>query len=308
MINIQGLKAKISEKGVVKGTANNKIVYEKLENIEELIDDINNEVVEGSAVDKLNYLDDTKDQIKEAIKNKGVEVEDTDTFRNYAERIDEIPQDKFLDVGGKNPVLVKEYHEVIPFTDAEYSKITPTTSLQTMYARKKVLEEYLDTDNYDYVIVCISLIKVKNNADIPYSSNFEKNAAIINSNNFGKMQSRTIGKQDNEMFQLYNDRYMYYKAKNTNANTFTLFKGAHGGFAHADMFSISSNNNKITIQSPKIGINIDNRGMSADSFQYVDVNESSINYNIKIYRVDKWTAPTIVLNSKVVNSVINGMI
>ena len=49
MINIQGLKAKISEKGVVKGTANNKIVYEKLENIEELIDDINNEVIEGTA-------------------------------------------------------------------------------------------------------------------------------------------------------------------------------------------------------------------------------------------------------------------
>lgn len=304
-MNNENLKAKIFSKDTVNGKVSNKIVYEKLENLEELIDDINNEVVEGTAVDKLNYLSDTKEQIKEALVDDGVIVEDTDTFRSYAEKVNSL---KALDVGGKNPVLVKEYNEVIPFSDTDYLNITPTTTTQTIYARKKVLEEYFDTDNYDYVIMCISLINIKNNADIPYSSNFEKNAAIINSINFGKMQSRTIDKQDNEMFQLYNDRYMYYKAKNTNMNAFTLFKGAHGGFSHADTFSISSNNNKITIQSPKIGVNIDSRCMNADSFQYVDVNESSINYNVKIYRVDKWTAPAIVGNSKIVNSVINGTI
>ena len=87
MINIQGLKAKISEKGVVKGTANNKIVYEKLENIEELIDDINNEVVEGSAVDKLNYLSDTKILIKNGINKINNILTDESTFRSYPQEL-----------------------------------------------------------------------------------------------------------------------------------------------------------------------------------------------------------------------------
>lgn len=43
-----------------------------------------------SLADKLNYLQDTKNQIKEAIKEKGVEVSDTDTFRSYAEKIGKI--------------------------------------------------------------------------------------------------------------------------------------------------------------------------------------------------------------------------
>ena len=38
-------------------------------------------------VQKLNYLLDTKEAIKEAIINKKVEVSDTDTFRSYAEKI-----------------------------------------------------------------------------------------------------------------------------------------------------------------------------------------------------------------------------
>lgn len=38
-------------------------------------------------VDKLDYLLETKNQIKEAIKEKGVEVEDNISFRNYANKI-----------------------------------------------------------------------------------------------------------------------------------------------------------------------------------------------------------------------------
>ena len=37
--------------------------------------------------DKLTYLSDTKDAIKQAIIGKGVEVTDTDTFRSYADKI-----------------------------------------------------------------------------------------------------------------------------------------------------------------------------------------------------------------------------
>lgn len=41
-------------------------------------------------VQKLNYLLGTKEAIKEAIVNKKVEVSDTDTFRSYADKINDI--------------------------------------------------------------------------------------------------------------------------------------------------------------------------------------------------------------------------
>lgn len=44
----------------------------------------------STTVDKLNYLDDTKSAIREAIENKGVSVSNSDTFRSYAEKIDSI--------------------------------------------------------------------------------------------------------------------------------------------------------------------------------------------------------------------------
>ncbi len=43
-----------------------------------------------SIADKMNYLLETKNQIKEAIKGKGVAVSDADSFRSYANKIGEI--------------------------------------------------------------------------------------------------------------------------------------------------------------------------------------------------------------------------
>lgn len=44
----------------------------------------------GSVADKLDYLADTKEAIKNAIEAKGVEIASTATFRSYADSIDEI--------------------------------------------------------------------------------------------------------------------------------------------------------------------------------------------------------------------------
>ena len=41
----------------------------------------------GSISEKLEYLNETKEEIKTAIKNKGVTIADTDTFRSYANKI-----------------------------------------------------------------------------------------------------------------------------------------------------------------------------------------------------------------------------
>ena len=44
----------------------------------------------GTTAEKLNYLNETKKQIKQAIINKGVDVTNDDTFRSYATKIGEI--------------------------------------------------------------------------------------------------------------------------------------------------------------------------------------------------------------------------
>lgn len=44
----------------------------------------------GTVVEKIEYIAGTKEAIKTAIKNKGVAVADTDTFRSYADKIAEI--------------------------------------------------------------------------------------------------------------------------------------------------------------------------------------------------------------------------
>ena len=41
----------------------------------------------GTVNEKLNYLSQTKENIKQAIKGKGVEITDSDSFRSYAEKI-----------------------------------------------------------------------------------------------------------------------------------------------------------------------------------------------------------------------------
>ena len=41
-------------------------------------------------LDNLNYLDETKKQIKQAIVDKGQPISDTDTFRSYVDKIETI--------------------------------------------------------------------------------------------------------------------------------------------------------------------------------------------------------------------------
>lgn len=45
----------------------------------------------GTTAEKLQYLNETKGMIKTAIIDKGVEITDTDTFRSYVDKIEEIP-------------------------------------------------------------------------------------------------------------------------------------------------------------------------------------------------------------------------
>lgn len=46
-----------------------------------------------ATTDKLNYLNETKRQIKVALNDLGAEITDEDTFRSYVDKIDEIYND-----------------------------------------------------------------------------------------------------------------------------------------------------------------------------------------------------------------------
>ena len=43
-----------------------------------------------ATIDKLNYLNETKEQIKDALNNLGAEITDEDTFRSYVDKINEL--------------------------------------------------------------------------------------------------------------------------------------------------------------------------------------------------------------------------
>jgi len=58
--------------------------------VEEAIDDINGSIVNGNLEQKVDYLADTKDMIRQAIINKGQPVEENASFRSYADSIGEL--------------------------------------------------------------------------------------------------------------------------------------------------------------------------------------------------------------------------
>lgn len=55
-----------------------------------------------SIQDKLDYLSETKDAIKNALIEKGAEVGDDDTFRSYADKIEE------LEIGSSEEIILDD--------------------------------------------------------------------------------------------------------------------------------------------------------------------------------------------------------
>lgn len=86
----------VSEKDFVNVESGTDETYVALDqevevyDVEEAIDDINGTVINGNLEQKVDYLSDTKDMIRQAIINKGQPVEETASFRSYAESIDEL--------------------------------------------------------------------------------------------------------------------------------------------------------------------------------------------------------------------------
>lgn len=84
---------------------------------------------------KLQYLEETKTQIKQAIVDKGIEVTDSDTFRSYANKINDITT---------NGVLPKNIAGLDYLLDGEYNLVTGSDH-STMNAYNLVKPSYTTT-------------------------------------------------------------------------------------------------------------------------------------------------------------------
>lgn len=73
----------------------------------------------GNVSDKLRYLLDTKNAIKQSIRQRGVQVTENDTFRSYADKILEIGDSTQLPIDKSQDVI---FYDLDGSTWASYSK------------------------------------------------------------------------------------------------------------------------------------------------------------------------------------------
>ena len=99
----------------------------------------------GKTVDKLNYLLGTKEAIRDAIENKGVEVLDSDTFRSYADKIEAIEAGGGEEINNqKKTTIINENGVTIITPEPEY------TGLSELTVVTNVVDEMGLANFYDY--------------------------------------------------------------------------------------------------------------------------------------------------------------
>ena len=87
----------------------------------------------GTINKKLNYLLQTKENIKQAIKGKGVEITDSDSFRSYAEKIGTIK------AGGDEILISTPTALVLPVASATLI-ISNETNIRIVNAMAEIKE------------------------------------------------------------------------------------------------------------------------------------------------------------------------
>ena len=305
------MKAKVIASETLKAKMNNAIVYEQPAEIEELVDNINNEEMTGTVIDKLNYLDDTKGLIKDAIIDKGIEIEDDDTFRSYADKISSIPAAvPQLDIGGKNPVLVKEYHEETPFSETDFLNITPTTSYQSFYSDEDIDTIDIDLDNYDYVLYAKTEVEYIYIEEVPKKYSSLKKTIAETVENFIRIDGDRIGYQynaDTKQDLTSNSRICTYHKANYDINRTDISFFSAGAFWNNSPYgNFTNGNTQILLRRGDNYVRIDNNRMKKEAYELVDAEKTKLVFDIKVYRVDKGTTPMAVWGQDMLNYVLGG--
>lgn len=253
-----------------------------------------------SVATEIARLQTAKADIKQSIENKGVTVPSGENISNYSSYIDSITQGvPTLDIGGKNPILIKEYHEEIPFSETNFPNITPSTSRQTIYSRTRKLYEPLDLENYDYAIVSSIGVECVYTEDLPNSSSYIIKGMVNAYWNFFKV--------DNGNYSLSEHFSTTGRHFNTlhksNNNQIQIGTSALAGIAISNP-NITLSNGNASVYDSDIQIAINANQMTADAFEKLDVEKTKIIFEYKLYRVDKGSTPNYFIRKKEIDWVL----
>lgn len=101
--------------------------------------------------DKLNYLLETKNQIKEAIAEKGVGMEDTDSFRSYVDKVGQLEKvSNFMteNMPDNAQYIFQKVFKTIPKDVSSFFNTIVTTSADHMFYGCENLTE-IDVSSFD---------------------------------------------------------------------------------------------------------------------------------------------------------------
>ena len=177
---------------------------------------------------KLDYLDETKQLIKQAIIDKGQEVSDEDTFRSYVDKISDIEtgNDTKDATATSNDIL---YPETAYISNGKVTgNIMPTYSSNTTLSQTNTISRSLSYSlldiNYDAKIAIVSDEDYKFNfCNIVNNEIDYENSAYITLNDFeeGMDGTYTLSKCCTNFDKNTNDLYLYLLF--TFQNTFKVF-------------------------------------------------------------------------------------
>lgn len=188
----------------------------------------------GTINEKLTYLNDTKTAIKEAIKNKGVEISDGDTFRSYAGKIDSIIGDgnimqEYLTVTPSiedATVLEAQYDEYTsPFTDSAGDTFDGVGKVKV----RKIgswIDSHLSADN---IRKDVSVLGVKGNIIelVPETITVSANTQLqtftpSTGNGFTEVKVNAITLQDKTVTPTNSQQTVYHDSNYTGLNSVTV--------------------------------------------------------------------------------------
>lgn len=163
----------------------------------------------GTVVEKFQYIEGTKQAIKKALKSKGVDVSDTDTFRSYAEKIKEIGS------GSGGGSSVAEYF---------YENKTETVA----FPRK------LSTESTDYMFIDESLYKA---SDLEFSC-YEPTSSIESMSKFFDGNLATNGNMVSNLYFKFDKPVLLKKLYVYNSGDYEVtLKGTNNPDIATDRYS-----------------------------------------------------------------------
>lgn len=252
-----------------------------------------------SIATEIARLQTAKASIKQSIENQGTSIPSTATLDTYSNYIT-----KLLDVGGKNPVLVKEYHEEIPYSETNFPNIDPSSSSNNIRPTTNVDEINIDLDNYDYVLVGKGMVEYVYKSEVPNNVSSIKRMININVQNFIRMSEENMNFTGNTYQSLSNNAKgtLHHEANRPSDGISFFSTGAF--FINSSEGQLINQNKQMRLRTGSVNCFVDRNRMSAEAYDLVDAEKTILIFDIKVYKVDKGTTPMSAWGQKMLDYVV----